>query len=637
MNHSFLQDALIYLAAAIVFVPIAKRLGMGSVLGYLIGGIMVGPFGMGFVGGEGKEIMHFAEFGVVMMLFLIGLELEPVHFWRLRHQILGTGSLQMILTTLIFLAVFLAAGLKWQAALSMGLALSMSSTAIVLQTLREKGLAQTESGKSSFSVLLFQDISVIPILALLPLLSWHAVGAPAGASAAFFETLPGWAQTLALLFDVALIVLGGRLLLVPFLRFIARIHLRELFTASALFIVMGTAYIVSLVGLSPALGTFLAGVVLANSEYRHELESDIEPFKGILLGLFFISVGAAINFNLMIDRPLLVMLLVGGVVLLKASVLFITGRFIRLSFDQNLLFSLGLSQVGEFAFVLFAFIYQLRILSGEWTDMMMGVTALSMTLTPILLLVNERLIAPRFGTRRAEEKEADAVDARHPVIIAGFGDFGSTVGRFLRANGIECTVLDNDSDRVDLLRKMGFKVFYGDATRLDIIKAAGAEEADILVAAIGSPDLNNDLIDKARKHFPHLTIMGRAEGRLEAYDLIDKNIRHIYRESLDTSVRLGMDVLVKLGFRRFSATRAGQNFIRYDEEALWKLAPHHHDEDTYIYNAREQIRLQEQLLTADREVNPAANDHAWDSDLSTDEFREAEAKDNTRPQRGNIV
>jgi monovalent cation:H+ antiporter-2, CPA2 family len=627
MNHSFLQDALIYLAAAIVFVPIAKRLGMGSVFGYLIGGIIIGPFVLGFVGGEGREIMHFAEFGVVMMLFLIGLELEPVHFWRLRHQILGTGSVQLMLTTLLFLAVFLLFGFAWQAALAMGLALSMSSTAIVHQTLQEKGLDETESGRSAFSVLLFQDIAVIPILALLPLLSMHVIQSPVEAEATFFGSLPGWAKTIALLIDVALIVLAGRFLIAPFLRFIGRLRLRELFTITALFIVIATAYIFGLAGLSPALGAFLAGVVLANSEYRHELESDIEPFKGILLGLFFISVGASINFHLIASQPLVIIALVSGVILLKTAVLFLTGRLIKLSPDQNLLFSLGLSQVGEFAFVLFAFIHQLRILPADWTDMMMGATALSMTATPLLLVINERLIAPRLGTREKVEKDADTIDVRYPVIIAGFGDFGSTVGRFLRANGIACTILDNDSDRVDLLRKMGLQVFYGDATRVDILKAAGADQARILVAAIGSPDLNRDLIEKARKLFPHLTIMGRAEGRRQAYDLIEEGLNHIYREALDTSVRMGVDVLVKLGFRRYSATRAGQNFIRYDEAALRRLAPHRHDETSYIYNAREQIQIQEKLLTADREINPTLNDHAWDSELSTDEFNEASKKE----------
>ena len=622
MSHGFLQDALIYLAAAIVFVPIAKRLGLGSVLGYLIGGILIGPFFLGFVGGEGKDIMHFAEFGVVMMLFLIGLELEPAHFWRMRHLILGMGSVQVGLTALFFFAALLLTGFSWQAALASGLALSMSSTAIVLQTLREKGLAQTQSGRSAFAVLLFQDISVIPILAVLPLLALSTAQPPAGEQATFLQGLPGWAQTIALLFAVGLVILSGRFVIVPFLRFIARLRLRELFTASALFIVMATAYLMVLVGLSPALGTFLAGVVLANSEYRHELESDIEPFKGILLGLFFISVGASVNFNLIINHPLQIMAFVCGVVVIKSAVLALTGRLARLTFDQNVLFTLGLAQVGEFAFVLFSFMHQLRILSTEWTDTMMGVTAISMTATPLLLLINERFILPRFGTRETVEKEADDIDLHYPVIIAGFGYFGSTLGRFLRANGIQATILDNDSDRVDLLRKMGFKVFYGDATRIDILKAAGADQARILIAAIGSPDINFDLVEKTRQLFPNLTIMVRAASRPDAYDYIDMGIENIYRESLDTSVRLGVDVLVKLGYRRYSATRAGQNFIKYDEEALRKLAPHRHDESTYIYNSREQIQMQEQLLTSDREINPTLNDHAWDSDMFIDRFND---------------
>ena len=620
MSNIFLHDALIYLAAAVVFVPIAKKLGMGSVLGYLLGGIIIGPFFLGFIGQEGKDIMHFAEFGVVMMLFLIGLELEPSNFWRMRNLILGTGSVQFCTTTMLIFAVFLFIGFSWQAALACGLALAMSSTAIVMQTLREKGLTRTESGKSSFAVLLFQDIAVIPILALLPLLAFSAVHAPATGNATLLSGQPGWAQTLTLLGAVGLVILSGRFVIVPFLRFIARIHLRELFTAAALLIVIGTAYIMMLVGLSPALGTFLAGVVLANSEFRHELESDIEPFKGILLGLFFISVGASINFSLIVNNPLMIVALVCGIIVIKASVLILAGKLARLSFDQNLIFTLGLAQVGEFAFVLFSFIHQLNILPAQWTDMMMGVTAISMTVTPLLLLANERFILPRFGTKEKEEKKADDIDVYNPVIIAGFGHFGSTLGRFLRANGIHATILDNDSDRVDLLRKMGFKVFYGDATRIDILKSAGADEARVLIAAIDSPEDNYDLAEKTKKLFPHLTIMVRARSRLDAYELIDMGVKDIYRESLDTSVRLGIDVLIKLGVRKYSATRAGQNFIKYDEAAMYQLAPHRHDQDTYIFNTREQIQLQEQLLTNDREVNPTLNDHAWDSDLVVNKF-----------------
>ncbi len=614
MNHSFLQDGLIYLAAAILFVPLAKRLGMGSVLGYLLGGIVIGPYFLGLVGGEGTGVMHIAEFGVVMMLFLTGLELEPAHFWGMRRLILGSGALQVGLTALLFTALFALLGFTWQAALAVGLALAMSSTAIVLQTLREKGLDRTQAGKGSFAVLLFQDMSVIPILALLPLLAYQAVGDVSNGSATLIGGLPGWAQTIALLVAVNLVVLAGRFVVVPFLRFIGRIQLRELFTISALFIVMGAAYVMEMVGLSPALGTFLAGIVLANSEYRHELESDIEPFKGILLGLFFISVGASINFGLILDRPLTIIAIVLAVVAIKALVLFLTGKATGLTFDQNLLFALGLAQVGEFAFVLFSFMNQIHLLSARAADAMMGVTALSMTLTPILLFINERLIAPRFGVLEKVEKEADAIDLQHPVILAGFGPFGSTVGRFLRANGIEATILDNDSDRVGLLRRMGFKVFYGDATRIDILKAAGADKARILIAAIGTPGINHDLIEKAKKLFPNLTIMARAENRFDAYDLMDKGITDIYRETLDTSVRLGIDCLVKLGHRRHSAYRAGQNFIRYDEAALQKLAEHRHDQGRYIFNATELIRLQEELLANDREANPSLHDHAWDSD-----------------------
>jgi monovalent cation:H+ antiporter-2, CPA2 family len=625
MSHTLLFDALTYLAAAVIFVPIAKKLGMGSVLGYLLAGIIIGPFCLGFIGEEGKNIMHFAEFGVVLMLFLIGLELEPANFWRMRNLIIGTGVIQVGATTVVVFGIFLAVGFGWKAAIACGLALSMSSTAIVMQTLREKGLTQTESGKSSFAVLLFQDISVIPILALLPLLAVSGATINADHETTLLTGLPGWAQTATLLAAVGLVIAGGRFVIIPFLRFIARIHLRELFTASALLIVIGTAYIMMLVGMSPALGTFLAGVVLANSEFRHELESDIEPFKGILLGLFFISVGASINFSMIVHNPLIITTLVCGIIVIKAFILFLTGKISRLSFDQNLLFTLGLAQVGEFAFVLFSFIHQLNILSDWWTDMMMGATAISMTITPFMLLINERLILPRFGTGEKAQKAPDDIDVHHSVIIAGFGHFGSTLGRFLRANGVNATILDNDSDRVDLLRKMGFKVFYGDATRVDILKSAGADQAKILIAAIDSPDVNYDLVEKTQKLFPHLAIMVRAKSRLDAYELIDKGVKDIYRESLDTSVRLGIDVLAKLGFRKYSATRAAQDFIRYDEAALRELAQHRHDRETYIFNSREQIQLQEQLLTNDREVNPTLNDHAWDSDLFVDKFTDQES------------
>lgn len=615
MSSAFLQDAIIYLAAAVVFVPVAKKLGMGSVLGYLIGGILIGPFFLGFVGQEGKDIMHFAEFGVVMMLFLIGLELDPANFWRMRKLILGTGALQMGSTTALCFAALYLAGFNWQAALACGLALSMSSTAIVMQTLREKGLSKTESGKSSFAVLLFQDISVIPILALLPLLAVAGIKTSSGGHATLMEGLPGWAQTATLLVAANVVVLVGRFVFIPFLRIIARIRLREIFTAAALLIVIATSYLMMVVGLSPALGAFLAGLVLATSEFRHELESDIEPFKGILLGLFFLAVGASINFKLILENPVKIAALVSGVIVLKSIVLYVTGKLARLSFDQNMIFTLGLGQVGEFAFVLFAFIAQLQILSAEWSDMMMGATAISMTVTPLLILMNERLILPNFGTMQAVlEKDADEIESRQSVIIAGFGHFGSTIGRFLRANGVSATILDNDSDRVEILRRMGFTVFYGDATRIDILKSAGAETAKILIAAIDSPDINFDLVEKTKKAFPGLRVMVRAKSRIDAYDLMDMGVEDIYRESLDTSVRLGVDALVKLGFRKHTAVRAGQNFIRYDEEAMRRLAAHRHDQETYLFKSREEIEIQEQLLAEDRKIIPHMQDYSWDQE-----------------------
>jgi monovalent cation:H+ antiporter-2, CPA2 family len=614
MSNVFLHDALIYLAAAVVFVPVAKKLGMGSVLGYLLAGVMIGPSALGLVGEEGKNIMHVAEFGVVMMLFLIGLELDPARFWKMRRLIAGAGSVQMVASTLLFFAVLLGIGFGWRAALACALAFSMSSTAIVMQTLREKGLSKTEAGQSAFAVLLYQDISVIPILALLPLLAVSPAPATTSEHPSLMAGLPGWAQTLTLVGAVGAVIVGGRFAIIPLLRFIARIRLRELFTAAALLIIIAAANLMTLVGLSPALGTFLAGVVMANSEFRHELESDVEPFKGMLLGLFFIAVGASINFGLMIGQPATMAGLVGATIAIKAAVLFVTGKLNRLSFDQNLIFTVGMAQVGEFAFVLLTFIQQLHILPGPWADTLMGATAISMTVTPLLLLVSERFIIPRFGTRESIDREADAIDGQHQVIIAGFGHFGSTVGRFLRANGIEATILDNDSDRVELLRKMGFKVFYGDATRIDILKSAGAERAKILIAAIDSPEINIDLAEKTKSLFPNLRVMVRAKNRLDAYELIDLGVSDIYRESLDTSVRLGIDALVGLGFRKYTALRAGQSFIRYDREALYQLAQHRHDQSSYIFNTREQIKLQEQLLTNDREVNPTVNDHAWNSE-----------------------
>ncbi len=616
MSDTLLGQAIVYLAAALICVPIAKRLGMGSVLGYLLAGILIGPFALGFVGREGEDIMHFAEFGVVMMLFLIGLELEPAHFWRMRSQILGLGTLQLALTTLLLGGGLLLLGLGWRGALACGLALAMSSTAIVLQSLKEKGLGGSQAGTSSFAVLLFQDVAVIPILALLPFLALQAAtGGAHGEAPGLLAGLPVWLRAGSVLFALLAVIVAGRYIVVPLLRIVTKTSVRELSVAAALLIIVAIAYLMMLVGLSPALGAFLAGVLLANSEFRHELESDVEPFKGLLLGLFFIAVGASINFKLIADSPGTVFSLMLAIVVVKAAVLAAAGKLFRLSFDQNSIFALGLSQVGEFAFVLLAFIHRLEIVGGDWIGILMAVTALSMALTPLLMLLNERLVLPRFGTRQqSEEREADAIDTEHPVIIAGFGSFGSTLGRFLRANGVEATILDNDSDQVDLLRRMGFQVFYGDATRLDILRSAGAEKARILFIAIDNPATVDSLVTTAKKHFPQLKVMACAGSTLAAHDLIEVGVDAVYRDFLDSSLRAGVEVLADLGHRRYTATRAAQHFMKYDEAAMRQLAPHRHDQGVYISNARELIRTQEQLLAKDRASRHNQHDHAWDTD-----------------------
>jgi CPA2 family monovalent cation:H+ antiporter-2 len=611
MSGGFLLQAVIYLAAAIICVPIAKKIGMGSVLGYLIAGIAIGPFAMGFIGEEGRDIMHFAEFGVVMMLFLVGLELEPAKFWKMRKMILGMGMLQVAGTSALLFAGGLLFGFSWQSSLACGLALAMSSTAIVLQTLKEKGLLNSASGQSSFAVLLFQDISVIPILAILPVLAVTGIQTDS-AHANMVDHLPAWMQTIAVLMAVGSVIVAGRFVIIPLLRLVAKTHLRELFTASALLIVVAIAYIMEQVGLSPALGTFLAGVVLANSEYKHELESDVDPFKGLLLGLFFIAVGASINFDLIASNPIQVVILVIGIMILKAFVLIVTGKLFKVQWDQNILFAICLSQVGEFAFVLFSFINQVKILDDRWTGIMMAVTAITMTITPILLLIKDKLIHPSIESTNTG-RAVDKVEEHHQVIIVGFSHFGSTIGRFLRANGVEATILDHDSDRVDLLRKMGFKVYYGDATRVELLQSAGAENAKVLITAIDTLETNQELIKIVQKHFPHLEIMIRSKHRFDAYEIMDLNVKNIYRESIDTSVRLGVDVLKLLGHRHYTAYRAGQNFIKYDEQALSVLASERHDMKQYIVSVRQLIELQEELLSTDRQINPNLNDHAWDS------------------------
>ncbi|MEO0733080.1 MAG: monovalent cation:proton antiporter-2 (CPA2) family protein, partial [Bacteroidota bacterium] len=521
MTDSLLFEAMVYLSAAVLIVPLAQRLGLGSVLGYLIAGVLIGPYLLDFIGERGEDLLHFAEFGVVMMLFLIGLELQPRLLWRLRTPILGMGGSQVVVSTLVIGGIALAFGLQWNQALAVGMTFALSSTAIVLSTLEEKGLMDSAGGRGSFAILLFQDIAVIPMLAILPLLVFHGAeevatghgedhgGGHGGGS--LLDGLPASLQTIITLGSVALVVVVGRYVMPLLMRAGARSRQRELLTGAALLLVVAVAVLMTAVGLSPALGAFVGGVVLATSPYRHELESDLMPFKGLLLGLFFMAVGASIDFGLILQNPLTVIGLVALLLLVKGGILFGIGRAFRLSLDQNFLLSFGLAQTGEFAFVLLAFIQGAGILPQEMVALLLAVVAVSMALTPLLMLFNERVLQPRLGTlAQTESRLPDVVEEKRRVIVAGFGRFGAVAGRFLGANGVRATILDNDSDRVDLLRRMGFEVYYGDATRTDLLETAGAAEAEAIIVGLPTSEQNLRMVEAVQKHFPHLQIIARS-------------------------------------------------------------------------------------------------------------------------------
>jgi monovalent cation:H+ antiporter-2, CPA2 family len=615
--ETLLESALVYLAAAVILVPIAARLGLGSVLGYLIAGVIIGPWALGFVHEESHSVMQFAEFGVVMMLFLVGLELEPHRLWRLRGPVVGLGGLQLGGTALAILPVAWLIGLPWQQALALGLIVAMSSTAIGLQSLTEKGLMQTSAGQTSFSVLLFQDLAVIPILTLFPLLATLEVhggheGGHGGA-AGWVTALPGWARVGVVLGAVAAVVVAGRVVVGPAMRRVARTGLREMFTAASLLLVIGVATLMSAVGLSAALGTFVAGVVLASSEYRHELVADVEPFKGLLLGLFFMAVGASIDFGVLLESPARIAILVSAVVAAKFGVLLLVARAGRLSADQALILAVALCQVGEFAFVLLGYAASNGVLPADVVQPMTAVTAFSMATTPILLTLLERLVLPRVGTPEAEAREADTIEERNPVIIAGYGRFGQIIGRMLSSHGIGVTLLDVDSEQVDMIRKFGFEVYYGDASRLDLLHAAGAAEAKVLVVAVDQPEKVMEIVHKARKHFPNLAILARAVGRTEAYELYDAGVDGFYRETFDTAVRVGVDTLRLLGTPSNAAFRIGQTFRAFDDRILLELAAHRDDQQVLVSKVRENVRNLERVMRTEHGGGGDA-DPAWDSE-----------------------
>jgi CPA2 family monovalent cation:H+ antiporter-2 len=586
--ESFLYQASIYLAAAVIAVPIAARLGLGSVLGYLAAGILIGPV-FGFVGSETENLQHVAEFGVVMMLFLIGLELEPKAMWDMRHRLIGLGGLQVVLSTLALMGLALAMRQPWSVALAIGLTLSLSSTAIVLQTLSEKGLMQTKGGRSAFSVLLTQDISVIPILAFLPLL---ALSLPFGgivlsadgslirqgvqndghAEVGFslVAGLPGWGVTLVTLAAVGTIILAGVYLTRPVFRFIHASHLREMYTALALLIVVGISFLMILVGLSPALGAFLAGVVLANSEFRHELESDLQPFKGLLLGLFFITVGAGINFKLLYSDIGSIVGLAFLVILIKGVILYILGRAFKLKGRDQWLFTLSLAQAGEFGFVLLSFSIQQNVIPPGVASKLLLIIALTMLITPLLFILYDVLSKRMRETTRAIVD--DEIDEKGTVIIAGIGRFGQIVNRLVQSSGFSTVVLDHDMETIQLMRRFGYKGFLGDPTRPELLRAAGLDEAAVLVVALDDPEAAVQLVTFAKRQRPDIHIVARAKDRSQVFRLYQAGADDIVREMFDSSLRAGRYVLENVGLSEFEASEAEETFYAHDRYAVKELA-----------------------------------------------------------------
>ncbi|ALS34509.1 glutathione-regulated potassium-efflux system protein KefB [Pseudoalteromonas translucida KMM 520] len=601
-----LKIALIYLAAAIVAVPIAKRVGLGSVLGYLIAGILIGPYALAMVGDQ-TDVMHFAEFGVVMMLFLVGLELQPSRLWTLRHSILGLGGLQVVLTAaVIFASCYWLFAMHWQTALAIGLMLALSSTAIVLQSLEEKGWLKQEAGQNAFSVLLFQDIAIIPILALLPLLAFAPLSGSAEISDSIIANWPVWQQVGASVAVIAAIIVCGKYISAPIFRYIAQTHIREIFTIFALFLVVAIALVMQSIDLSPALGTFLAGVVLAESEFRHELEADIEPFKGLLLGLFFITVGASINFELFFNQFSTVISLVVLLIVIKACILFALAFTFKINKKQQLLFTLALAQGGEFAFVLLSVTSTLSILTPEQTALTTLVVAISMLIAPLLLMFYEQLQKRDSSVKPEFDKPEHISSAKH-VIIAGYGRFGQVMGRLLHAQGYEITVLDHSPTQIELLRRFGKTVFYGDAGRQELLEAAGAKTAQMLVVAIDNPDKTLEIIKLAQKNYPQLKIVARAIDRRHAYQLLSLKVDAFNRETVDSAISLAVKALELLGNNKPDAERAGRLFRDHDRASVLQLAKLWGDDISYGVAVRQRMEDLKQVLQQDKQAQEDLN------------------------------
>lgn len=624
METTLAMNTLLFLGVAIIMVPLARKLGLSSVIGYILGGIIIGPYVLKLTGKDVNDIMHASEFGVIMLLFLVGLELEPRKFWEMRKKIVGLGLTQMVLTISILFLIFIWAGWKVDKSIAIAMCFALSSTAIVLQTLQEKNNLKTLAGEASFSTLLFQDIAVIPILAILPIIANYKARHHDNEVQVLIQTLPEWLQFATVIFGVVVLILLGRYVFVPFLRYVSKAGMTELLTASSLFLVIGVSELMVAIGLSPALGAFLAGVMLANSEFRHELEAQIDPFKGLLLAVFFVSVGSTMNFNVIAQDPVFIFSTVFVVLAVKSFVLFAIGKFFKIDTPQSLFYAFALSQVGEFSFVLINYASDLYLFSAEMNAQMMAVTAITMCITPILLIINDKLITPKFIKEIPEEESAfsilDGNISQKKIIIVGFGHFGSTVGRLLKANKITATVLDRDSDRVKLLRSYGFKVYYGDATRIPILRAAGIEDAEILVLCLDDPDDNKFIAELVREHYPKVKIFVRAKNRIDAYAYLDNGIDNIYRETLGTAVDMAVDVLHETGMRKYAARRLGQRFMAIDKASIRKLAKSKDDEEIHLFTTREILQREEDLLAYD---NLNLENKDWETQ-STDEEEDQE-------------
>ncbi|WP_294769986.1 glutathione-regulated potassium-efflux system protein KefC [uncultured Rhodoferax sp.] len=608
MEHAptWLINSFVYLSAAVIAVPLSKALGLGSIIGYLAAGIAIGPWGLGLVTNV-EDILHFAEFGVVLMLFLVGLELEPKRLWNLRRSIFGWGSAQVLGCALLLALVAIGCGVGWRVAVVAALGLALSSTAIALQVMGERNLLPTSSGQASFAILLFQDVAAIPILALLPLLSVASVTNEASAPMEYAQA------AIKIVAVIAGIVLGGRLLLRPLFRWIAGSKTPEIFTATALLLVVGISALMLLAGLSMALGAFLAGVLLAESEYRRELETDIEPFKGLLLGLFFIAVGMSIDFGVLLASPGLMALVVLGFLVVKAVVIYALARYIELPYQERPVFTLLLAEGGEFAFVVFQAAAGAKVFPAETASLLIGAVAVSMLLSPLVLVLVDRLVLPRFAHCGVPQLEEISEQQEAPIIIAGFGRYGQIVSRLLSAEGIATTVLDHDAEMIEVARNIGYRVFYGDATRLDLLRTAGAATAKVLVLAVDDVEQSLEIVDLVQAHFPQLQIVARARDVTHWNQLRDRGVMRVERELFESSLRSARSVLELLGQDPHVARQSAMRFRQHNLELFEKLHPHYKDSSKLIAVIKQGRQQLEEQMAQERAEQAKRRPHGWDA------------------------